>query len=1103
MNKTAKKTLKITGITLGSILVLVLLVLLFACWTLFSPSRLTKVASKAIDKYAPCPVQIDKVDLTLVGTYPFLGFRLNGLYIPDEMEASPFDTLLYVNDFTVTVDFKALYKENKIILTNLNLEKVQANLFTDADGSSNIDFLNSDEEKPEKEDEGMDIYADLQKIALSDITGRYKDRMTGTDLEAVIRDLDLKGLLHYDSLQAKFSTNISIIEATVNNDSTDVAAIISNLAIKGDLDKYKDDVNCNLNASIKETGARAGDMDALIHNLQLALNNTHVNLGGEKLNLKTGMSMSANDLKFSSDEMATSTGKIAVKTNLAQIIDDSIHVEGFTFDSHEIHLEMADSTGNITRSSITSLLLAIDGGLKTDLTKVNTGLKVDLAGTSFQIEGESPMQADIDQATFTANGIINNDEIQLESGFSTPAVYLTMNGEQMIPGWPVSVTVPLNTNREITRFTIPDDAKISVNGESISMTANGTMGGSSIVRGTAQVKTSKMNIDKVVSMIPESYQDVLDGIDIHGILGMNLNLKADLKESGANVEKADAKLTLNNFDVTLNDSISAESNGLSLDILYPSIVAIDKTRETADVVLKAGDLKVNVVDSAMIDAAFDDLWLSASVIGLTDTLPEMNIRAEVAFSHLDGSMDTISGKLDNTELTVTIAPADKVTAIMVNGSFDKLNAVMGSMLAADLGTTSLLAMAQYDESKEDLLLKWSPRLKLTLEDGRIDMLEEPVLIPQLDMDFSLGRFNINDCRVETCNSDIMLWGDVYNIGEYLDGTGLLTGELFLESDHVDVTSIMAMTGSDEEQQQATKAIVEQAAEGADTIQTGPFMVPKGIDLTLYTNLSEIDFNGHLFNNVGGDVTVKDGVVVLQELGFSSDAAEMQLTAIYKTPSLEDRFMELDFHLLDIEIDELIDLIPAVDSIVPMLKAFSGKAQFHLAAETYLEPDTKLHGDYYPVMSTLIGAAAIEGQNLVVLDNELFDGIKKKLLMSKDARNVIDSLDVELQVLRDKVDLYPTRLRMDRYEAILGGRHNINQSLDCNYHISLTDSPLPVRLGVTISGPIEGISSSPLKHIKLEKPRYSKLYKTEKRGTTEERVLSMKQDILETLRSNVR
>ena len=155
------------------------------------------------------------------------------------------------------------------------------------------------------------------------------------------------------------------------------------------------------------------------------------------------------------------------------------------------------------------------------------------------------------------------------------------------------------------------------------------------------------------------------------------------------------------------------------------------------------------------------------------------------------------------------------------------------------------------------------------------------------------------------------------------------------------------------------------------------------------------------------------------------------------------------------------------------------------------------------MSTLIGAAAIEGQNLVVLDNEIFDGIKKKLLMSKDAKNVIDSLDVELQVLRDKVDLYPTRLKMDRYEAIVSGRHNINKDLSCSYNVSLVECPLPIRLGVTISGPINGISESPLKHIKVGKAKYDKLYKPSKRGNTEEKVLQMKEDILNTLRGNVR
>ena len=739
------------------------------------------------------------------------------------------------------------------------------------------------------------------------------------------------------------------------------------------------------------------------------------------------------------------------------------------------------------------------------MSNVNTGLKVDMEGTAFEKGGESPMKVITDRVSFSADGIINGDDIALNSLFATPSVNVTLGEDVYVPGWALSLSVPLETNRNIDRFIIKDGANVSVDGQQIGFSASGTLGGQQAVAGRARVKTvNDLDIDHLVSMIPDVFRDALDGIDVHGILGLDLNVKGAMGEKGLIVDNATAKVALRNLDALLNDSLKAASGKLSADITYPSKVAVDKNRETADIALLASDLAVSVIDSTIINASFENLDLNASVAGLNEETNKMNILLDLYANKLNADMDTIFGSLDNADISITIAPAEKTTAMMANVAFNGLSATVGSALSATLGKTDLHAMAQYDETKDDMLLKYNPHIKLTLEDGNVQMLEEPILLPSLDMDFSLGRFNINDCRVEIDNSDIMLWGDVYNIGEYLDGTGLLTGELFLESDYVDVNKIMSLTGSDSpEEVEAAQQTVADIEAGKDTVSSGPFMVPKGIDLTLYTNLSEINFNDHIFNNVGGDVTVRDGVVVLQELGFSSDAAEMQLTAIYKTPSLEDRFMELDFHLLDIEIDELIDLIPAVDSIVPMLKAFSGKAQFHLAAETFLEPDTKLHGDYFPVMSTLIGDAAIEGANLVVLDNDVFESIRKKLLMSKDAKNVIDSLDVELQVLRDKVDLYPTRLKMDRYEAIVSGRHNINKDLSCSYNVSLIDSPLPLRLGVTLSGPINGISEHPLKHIKVGKAKYDKLYKPSKRGNTEEKVLKMKEDILNTLRGNVR
>jgi len=411
----------------------------------------------------------------------------------------------------------------------------------------------------------------------------------------------------------------------------------------------------------------------------------------------------------------------------------------------------------------------------------------------------------------------------------------------------------------------------------------------------------------------------------------------------------------------------------------------------------------------------------------------------------------------------------------------------------------LQAFAQYDSTKQDILNQWNPQVKMSLKDGQVDMLASPICLKTLDFDFSLGRFNINDCRVEIDDSDIQFWGDIYNIGEFIDNTGLLTGELYIESDYMNLNRLMSLTGDD---QATDEEAAEQDVADNDSVISKPIMIPKGIDLTLYTNLSKVDFNNHSFNNVGGDVSIKDGVITLQELGFSSKAAEMQLTAIYRTPDVERRFMELDFHLLDIEIDELIDLVPAVDSVVPMLKALSGQAQFHLAAQTYLDPDCSKNGPLYPLMYSLMGNAVIEGANLVVLDNELFDGIKRKLLMRKDAKPVIDSLDIELQVLDGKVDLYPARIKMDRYEAIISGRHNIDAGLNCSYNISLTKCPLPIRLGVTISGPLEAISQYPIRHIKVGRAKYDKMY-TPSKGKAEQAILARKNAILEASRSNVR
>ena len=204
-------------------------------------------------------------------------------------------------------------------------------------------------------------------------------------------------------------------------------------------------------------------------------------------------------------------------------------------------------------------------------------------------------------------------------------------------------------------------------------------------------------------------------------------------------------------------------------------------------------------------------------------------------------------------------------------------------------------------------------------------------------------------------------------------------------------------------------------------------------------------------------------------------------------------MALDFHLLDIQIDELIDMIPSIDTLVPMLKDFNGRANFHLAAETFL------NANYQPKMSTLIGAAAIDGRELTVMDNKSVAQIAKlmqfKSWREKDNKLLIDSLDVELTCFRKTIEVYPFLINVGKYQICASGKHSLDNK--CGYHLELLKNPLMAKVGIDISGDL----SSP--KISLGQVRYADYYRPDKQGVVEKQTLSIKRRLKQALEKTVR
>jgi hypothetical protein len=285
----------------------------------------------------------------------------------------------------------------------------------------------------------------------------------------------------------------------------------------------------------------------------------------------------------------------------------------------------------------------------------------------------------------------------------------------------------------------------------------------------------------------------------------------------------------------------------------------------------------------------------------------------------------------------------------------------------------------------------------------------------------------------------------------------------------------------------TKADSVKPAKSDDT-SSGPYMVPKGMDLQLNVDITSADYGPDLAHDIKGKLRVKDGLMVFDDFSFVTPAAKMQLTAMYRTPRRNHLFLGIEFHMLDVEVGELLKIIPDVDSIVPMLRSFSGKGEYHMAAETYLD------SLYNPKKSTIRGAASIKGQNLVLMDGETFSEIAKTLRFSKKTFNKVDSLSAEFTVFKQEIDVYPFLIVMDKYKGVVAGRHNLDMSFD--YHISVVDSPIPFKFGIDISGTMDNLKYRPAKC------RYAEFYRPVARGEVKNKQLELRRLIREALTQKV-
>ena len=570
--------------------------------------------------------------------------------------------------------------------------------------------------------------------------------------------------------------------------------------------------------------------------------------------------------------------------------------------------------------------------------------------------------------------------------------------------------------------------------------------------------------------------------DAKGTAGIKIRL-SDLSKMRLEKGRVYADLALQEFRYA-QDSMEAVLPQARLRAHIPNARPTRPSVNWAAVDIEAEQL--DFVMGQAIRAKMNTPKVHAEVAKVTDN--QQDYFAQVSFNALDASYDTIHADLKVSALEAFVSGGQKVSAKLQT---EALDAQMGQWLTTKTGTLDLSASARYNKEAENVLLKWNPRLKINLNDGWLTMperLPETVRIPSIEFKYSNREMTIDNSRIELGKSDLNLKGNVRHIGKWLRHEEILEGELEVVSNHCDANQLLSWFSDDSGSEETEPSSNNQSSATNDStkVASDPFLVPTDVDLALNTHIRSVDIFNQNAKDLKGGIYVKDGTVILDEVGFVCKAAKLQLTGMYRTPRRNHLYAGIDYHMLDVDIDELLTMIPDLEQMVPMLSSFKGTGEFHLAAETYL------NSKYQPKINTLRGAASLTAKDLVVLDGETFDRIAKMLLFNKKTENRIDSLNAEITVYKNEIDVYPLCVQMDNYMVALGGRHRTDMTFD--YDINVLS---PIYLGVHVGGSMDNLE------IKLAKCKYAQDFKPHWYQKADTQSKELRERIKQSMEKNVR
>lgn len=940
MNRQVKKTLKISGITLGTVLLVLLVAIAFVINFIVTPKKLTPVVLDAANQTLNAHLDMESVELTFFSTFPQFGLKVkNGSLVSKALNDSSWcktDSLLSFKECVLTVNPIAYLTENRIVVHNLSLEEVAVYAYRNKTGKANWEVTRASADTIPADTASTDFNSeiDIRNIELKHANLVFDDR--NTDIYSRIDDANLK-------LRLSLTKGISTLGLKFDN--------------KNILFWQQGELLVNKIATSLRTDIMVDRQTAV-----WKLKDTELDVNGIRLDVNGA---------FRRDTVAKTIG---------MDLEYGLHAPSMETVLRMIPKSYVKDTKVSAKGEVT-----VSGrvrGVYGDKKLPAVSLKIGIKEASAQYKG-LPYGIDEVTADFDA--------------------YVDLMRHQ-----------PSYLNLKIFHFKgahteVLADAKVDDLLDDPLITFH---------------TKSTVDLDALAKTFPLQESVTITG-KLDADMGMKCRLSA-LKKQDIGRMKLGGKLELKDFEL--------KDTAKDFDFLGNATFRF-RDNETLQAQM---DVRKLVLRSRFLSSDIERLVANVSSTNPQDTNRIVSLQCDMEVSKLRASMgDSIKLYSARAKAQAALGPQEvDVTKPAIDFSLraDSLFfSAAGTRMAMNVAGIKMKA----DKLNDSL---WMPKGIVGFNRLRFRTPEFglPIRMSKTAVTVDGPKITLKNASVRIGRSNMTATGDMMGVYRTMTKGEKLTAHLSLTSDLIDCNQLINSLSFPED---TTEVLTDSVPS-----EMKLFVIPRNIDFELQTDLKKVIFEKMLFENVHGAVDIKNQAIHLEDLSMRALDADMKAVMVYKAGSPRGGYAGFDFKIRNINIAKLVDFVPALDTIVPMLRSFKGRVMFDVAADARLDSAMNIR------IPTLRSAIHIKGDSLVLMDGETFAEISKMLMFKNKKENVFDSISANVTVHDGNVTVYPFLVEIDRYKAAVGGEQGLDMNF--NYHISILKSPLPFKAGVNISGNLD-------------------------------------------------